>query len=249
LKYGVAPLIIFSAAATASATGCRASARQRPEQTLTVTPKKCTLATSAPDPLLIDGTLLDFSGGEKRVAGGVVEARTRDGVTVASNLTDAAGKFSLSIPTGGKPFTGRLRAIKEGLVPTNYEVVGGYNHNMSGWRQELVDDKAFVESAAAEGLTRTAIDSIVGVKVQECGSLAPARGLGGVSVSIPEGAAVAYTADEGTRAASTSDSIGLAWSYKVTAGEIHILTTKDGVTSSFATRVDPGEELFVFDYL
>jgi hypothetical protein len=120
---------------------------------------------------------------------------------------------------------------------------------MNGWRQELVDDKAFAESAAVEGLTRTGVDAVVGVKVQECGSLAPVRGLGGVSVSIPEGAAVAYTADEGTRATSTSDSIGLGWSYKVQAGEIHILTTRDGVTSSYATRVDPGEELFVFDYL
>ena len=216
---------------------------------MTVTPKKCAPPTSAPDPLVIDGLLLDFSGGEKRVAGGVVEARTRDGVTVASNLSDGAGKFTLTIPTGGRPFQGRLRAIKEGLVPTNYEVVGGYGHNMNGWRQELVDEKAFAESAASEGLTRTGVDAVVGVKVQECGSLAPIRGLGGVSVSIPEGAAVAYTADEGTRATRTSDSIGLAWSYKVRAGEIHILTTKDGVTSSYATHVDPGEELFVFDYL
>jgi hypothetical protein len=248
LRYGVAPLLL-SAAAAASAAGCRANARKPQEQAASVTPKKCAPVASAPDPLVIDGTLLDFSGGEKRVAGGVVEARTKDGVTVASNLTDGGGKFSLSIPTGGKPFEGRLRAIKEGLVPTNYEVVGGFNHNMSGWRQELVDEKAFAELAAAEGLTRSAIDAIVGVKVQECGSLAPVKGLGGVSVSIPEGAAVAYTADEGAHASATSESIGLGWSYKVTPGEIHILTTKDGVTSSYATRVDPGEELFVFDYL
>jgi hypothetical protein len=243
----VAPLILTAAAVGAA--GCRASARKPQEAAVIVSPKKCAPPTSAPDPLVIDGTLLDFTRGEKRVAGGVVEARTNDGLTIASNLTDTAGKFTLSIPTGGKPFVGRLRAIKDGLVPTNYEVVGGYNHSMSGWRQELVEEKAFDDSAAAEGLTRTAIDAVVGVKVQECGSLAPIRGLGGVSVSIPEGAAVAYTADEGTRASSTTDGIGLAWSYKVTAGEIHILTTKDGVTSSYATRVDPGEELFVFDYL
>jgi hypothetical protein len=241
-RIGAALLLL----AATSTIGCRASARHRQQSAVA---RKCPLPTGAPDPLTIDGTLLDFAGGERRVVGGIVEARTPEGRTVASNLTDALGKFTLEIPTGGRPFVGRLRAIKEGLVPTNYEVVGGYNHNMTGWRQELVDEKAFAESAAAEGQARKPSDAVVGVKVQECGSLAPMRGLGGVTISVPEGAPTVYTADEGTRASATVDSIGLAWSYRVSPGDIHIVTTKDGVTTSYATRVDPGEELFVFDYL
>jgi hypothetical protein len=138
-------------------------------------------------------------------------------------------------------------------MPSSFEVVGGFGHNISGWRQELVDEQAFAESAGGQGMAREAADAVVGVRVQECGSLAPMRGLGGVTVAIPEGGAVVYTADEAALAAATPtatvDGYGLAWSYKVAPGTVHIVTTKDGAATSYTTRVDAGEELFVFDYL
>jgi hypothetical protein len=176
-------------------------------------------------------------------------ARTPDGRTVTRTVSDPLGQFALEIPTGGRPFLGRLRASREGLLPSNFEVVGGFGHSMSGWRQELVDDQAFAESAADQGMARNAADAVVGVRVQECGSLAPMRAVGGVAVAIPEGEPVVYTAGEDGDPAATVDGYGLAWSFKVAPGTVHIVTSKDGATTSYATRIDAGEELFVFDYL
>jgi hypothetical protein len=204
-------------ASAAGGLGCRANAGARSNAELAALGRRCAPPVSAPDPLVIEGTLLDFSAGEQPVAGGLVEARTPDGRAVTRTVSDGLGQFALEIPTGGRPFLGRLRASREGLLPSNFEVVGGFGHSMSGWRQELVDDQAFAESAADQGMARSAAD--------------------------------VYTADEDGHPDATVDGYGLAWSFKVAPGTVHIVTTKDGATTSYATRVDAGEELFVFDYL
>lgn len=236
--------------------GCRgsASALERAGAAAPLSDRRCTPPTSAPDPLLVEGTLVDFSAGERGVAGGLVEARTPDGRTVARSVADAQGRFSLAIATGGRPFQGRLRASQEGLMPSNFEAVGGFGHDLRGWRQEMVASQAFAESAGDQGLQRGDGDAVVGVRVQECGSLAPLHAVGGVTVGIPEGGSVVYTADDtgatpGATPDATSAGYGLAWSYKVAPGNVHIVTTKDGRTTSYAARVDGGEELFLFDYL
>ncbi len=74
-------------------------------------------STVAADPLPVGGTVQSFgSSGVEPLSGVLVQAFRSDDSLVASTTTDAQGKFSLSITTGGVPFDGYLFMTKTGLV-------------------------------------------------------------------------------------------------------------------------------------
>lgn len=74
---------------------------------------------TVPDPIVIAGLVRSMNpGGPVPLADAQVDAVTANGV-VATATSDAAGLFALSTPTGGQPFSGRLRATANEYVPTN----------------------------------------------------------------------------------------------------------------------------------
>ncbi len=78
-----------------------------------------TASTAAVDPLVISGTVLipGLTGVPASASGVTVAAYLGSGTApLASATTDALGNFSLSVPTGGTPFTGYLLMSGSGLV-------------------------------------------------------------------------------------------------------------------------------------
>jgi hypothetical protein len=74
-------------------------------------------STVAIDPLVISGTVQSLLGAAVGPTSGVlVQAYGADNSLVTSATTDASGNFSLSIPTGGVPFSGFLFMTKSGFV-------------------------------------------------------------------------------------------------------------------------------------
>ncbi len=77
-------------------------------------------STVAADPLPVGGTVQSFgSSGVEPLSGVLVQAFRLDDSLVASTTTDAQGKFSLSITTGGVPFNGYLFMTRADLVPAS----------------------------------------------------------------------------------------------------------------------------------
>ena len=77
-------------------------------------------STTAVDPLVISGTVQSYVGSAFGPTSGVlVQAFGADNSLVTSSTSDASGKFSLSISTGGVPFNGYLYMTKSGFVPAS----------------------------------------------------------------------------------------------------------------------------------
>jgi hypothetical protein len=77
-------------------------------------------STTAVDPLVISGTVQALLGAAVGPTSGVlVQAFGADNSLVTSSTTDASGNFSLSIPTGGVPFSGYLFMTNSGFVPAS----------------------------------------------------------------------------------------------------------------------------------
>ncbi|HWZ27211.1 MAG TPA: carboxypeptidase-like regulatory domain-containing protein [Gemmatimonadales bacterium] len=75
------------------------------------------LPTTAPSTITVSGTVADFSS--SGVAGARVDAfKTGTAGSIDSATTDAQGHFALTVPTGGVPLDGFIKASKTGYLDT-----------------------------------------------------------------------------------------------------------------------------------
>jgi len=78
------------------------------------------LPTTAPDPIVLTGTVTD-AGTNAKVVGATVNVLDASGNVISTTTTDAAGNWSFSLVTGGVPLSGHLSVSK-----TNYMTTYGY---------------------------------------------------------------------------------------------------------------------------
>lgn len=98
-----------------------------------VTPRACGASTQAPDPLTIDGTTFQFTSftnDREAIDSVTVEAKIGDAV-VAMAISDDAGNYTLSVPTGGTSPVLKLRYAKVGFFTTTVYLDAPLDHSIA----------------------------------------------------------------------------------------------------------------------
>ncbi len=153
-----------------------------------------TLPTTSPNPLLLGGTVNDFSDEQGAgVTGALVEAYlTSDDSLQSSSTTAGDFRYSLSIPTGGTAVAHYKKITKTGTV-TSYEYppfpLWANQPNIGIWTMSEDGRDAMAELA---GITLDADLGVVGVLALDCVGVPMA----GVTVTSPSGTVV-YHDDDG----------------------------------------------------
>ncbi len=204
------------------------------------------LPTTAPDPIVVSGTTVDplDSTGPNFIASVLVEAVARSGGAVADFMTSNAldGTFSLTIPTGGVPWDGFLRASEAAHLTTYVYPPDPLAMDMAGVDLPLINStqRTLVYAFAGSNPAPVAADpaaSTVIVSVTDCADSAVAAA---VVFFSPAAARVLYFAAGSPSATATStDATGVGIGLNVPADPLGLDVTAgaDWYGTALATTV------------
>jgi hypothetical protein len=124
------------------------------------------LPTAAPSTITVSGTVTEF--GASGVAGARVDAfKTGAGSSIDSATTDAQGNFTLTVPTGGVPLDGFVKASKTGYIDT-YAYPSAPLPANTAITLTVVTPTEFSFLAAAAGVTPTAGKGSIAIRPVDC---------------------------------------------------------------------------------
>jgi hypothetical protein len=173
---------------------------------------------------------LGISGGTP-VEGLLVEAFTNanDTTPITTAMTDAEGKYSISIPTNGVPLDGFIKATKAGLVDTYLYPPGVLEEDFAGASLKMVSANTFaLLSGALCDAAQVDTNGTIAMLVTD----AEEKAVAGATVSsTPASNKYCYNGDNGlpSRNATETFTDGVGYMFNVT-GRTTVSATKDGLT-------------------
>lgn len=179
------------------------------------------LPTVAGDPIVVSGNATSVSsGGSAPVNGATISAfRTGNGTALALDTSDAAGAFSMSVPTGTTPIDGYLRGQAAGFLDT-------YVYAANPAYESATQDVVFISAATRDQLvflasvTQSAGNGLLPVFVLDCNG----NPVAGATISLTPSSGTIRYASGGlpSTSATATDATGAAFIFNVTPGTVTI---------------------------
>lgn len=185
-----------------------------------------TLPTTAPAAITVSGTTEGNVLAPTALSGVEVIVSRTGTDTLGADTSNAPGRFSLSVATGGTPLDGHLQLKKSGYLPTFAYPARPMAANDST-NVLMVTSSEFAALAAAAGITPQAGKGFVGVIVQDC----QGNPLANATVTSNPAGSIRYNAGgvPNPNVGSTAGD-GIAYIANVTAGNVTIMATANGHT-------------------
>ena len=195
-------------------------------------PPKMVDASNVPATIMVSGVADERSlSGTTPVAGITVGAYAEGDTTtpVATAMTDSAGKYTLVIPTNGKPVGGFIKATKSGYLDTYLYAPAPLtaDFNMAALT-ELTQNEYDLLSGTLCGVTEDTAKGTVAVEVVD--TMQATVG-GAMTATSPAASKECY--DQGgfpNKSATATDTDGVAIMFNVAVGSVTVSATKSGAT-------------------
>ncbi|HUS29155.1 MAG TPA: hypothetical protein VMZ53_11610 [Kofleriaceae bacterium] len=200
----------------------------------------CPFSANAPDPLTVSGITFQYTGPSNMTGAtpSILVTASRGGTQIAQTTSDAAGDYTLVIPTGGASTPIEIDYGPSGYWTTQVIRNVALDTNVTGpntmfWRigdGPIWGDGQMGAVYAAASLTYDLAKATLQIAARDCAG-AP---IGGVTVTVePPPEKLLYINSNGDVDGSltTSDAMyGHAVGFNAVAGPTHITASKDGVS-------------------
>lgn len=193
-------------------------------------------APAAPAMITVSGTATKREGTTSSAAAGVmVEAykNSDPNTAVVTATTDAAGMYSLVIPTGGVAVDGYLKATLSGFLDTYLYPPKPLAEDFASASLNMINDSTLgLLSGTLCGASQDAAKGVIAVLVVDAAN----NPVAGATVSSTP-AAAKYCYNSGgfpNRNATMTDTDGIAYMLNVAPGEVTVSAAKSG--SSFSSH-------------
>lgn len=189
-------------------------------------------ASSVPATITVSGVASERSlSGTTAVKDLLVAAysKTDTSTPVVTTMTDTSGKYTLVIPTLGKPVDGFIKATKTGYLDTYLYAPAPMTADFANAAlNELTPNEYDLLSGTLCGVTEAAGMGTVAVEVVDT---AQATVAGAATTTTPAASKSCY--DQGgfpNKSASVTDTDGVAIMFNVAPGSVMVSATKTGAT-------------------
>lgn len=183
------------------------------------------LPTTAPATVLVAGEIRANALNPTALGGAIITAfRTGNATPLAADTSDTAGRYSLSVSTGGTPVDGYLRVTHSGHVDTYaYPSRPLFDDLATNVLMPTTQELQFL--GAAVGVTQAAGNGFIGVIVKNCDGAA----IAGATVSTNPPGTVRYNSGSSPSSSATSTSTdGVAYVFNVPAGNATVMANASG---------------------
>ncbi|HEY5923514.1 MAG TPA: hypothetical protein VIV11_17660 [Kofleriaceae bacterium] len=190
-------------------------------------------APNVPAMITITGTASERSASGSNPKAGVMVAayKNSDAATVvAMSTTDAAGMYTLTIPTGGAPIDGYVKATVTGLVDTYLYPPKPLIADFSGASLNMITQGTLdLLSGTLCGSGQEATKGVIAVLIVDA-AMTPIEGA--TATGTPAPAKICYNGSSGLpdRNATVTQPDGVAYMLNVGPGEVTVNASKSGLT-------------------
>jgi hypothetical protein len=214
------------------------------------TPVSCPARTpSKTDPYSIRAVIFDSKPGVP-FAGAVIEVKKREDDSILATATaDATGQAILAVPSGGKLLDIAIGAhAPAGItdhVPSRVEIQGGYIG--VGVQLVVYSNDALQARAALAGVVWDTSKAVVQIGLSHCNDGTKGTPpIEAAAIGVSGGSKTSYAIGDAIfdPALRLTTAYGGGTDFNVTPGTVTLTTVKDGKSNTYATRVEPGINLF-----
>lgn len=235
----------------ASSTGSSSGAPESEvDAGIPTTPVSCPARTPPPtDPYSIRAVIFDSKPGNP-FAGAVIEVLKREDESIITTATaDASGQAKLAVPSGGKLLDIAIRArAPAGItdhVPSRVAIQGGYIG--VGVQLVVYSNDALQARAALAGVVWNTSKAVVQIGLSHCNDGTKGTPpIEAAAIGVSGGSKTSYAIGDVVfdPVLRLTTAYGGGTDFNVTPGAVTLTTVKDGKSNTFATRVEPGINLF-----